>query len=77
MVRFKNELKREMVFRELSGETHIIDVWEPELGLPGIIEKLSARKVRSAVHENLFKLKQLLESGSVTLQDGRTYRIAD
>ena len=73
----KPELKREMVFEELSGKTHIIDAWELELGLPGIIEKLSARKVRSAVHENLLKLKQLLESGTVTLQDGQTYRIAD
>jgi uncharacterized membrane protein len=73
----KPELKRELVFEEVSGKTHILDTWELELGLPGIVEKLSTKRVRSAVQDNLLKLKQLLETGSVTLQDGRIQRIAD
>jgi uncharacterized membrane protein len=36
------------------------------------IERLAGGNVKSAVAENLQKLKQLLETGKVTLQDGRT-----
>ena len=48
--------------------------WDLELanrGPGGIIEKLAARRVKDAVYQNLTKLKQLLESGQVTLQNGR------
>lgn len=72
----KPELKREIVFESDAGKTRIIDSWELELGVPGIIEKLSKNRVRSAVHENLAKLKRLLETGSVTLQDGRSYNLS-
>jgi uncharacterized membrane protein len=72
----KPQLKREMVFERDAGKTRIIDSWELELGLPGIIEKLSKKRVRSAVHENLSKLKRLLETESVTLQDGRSFNLS-
>jgi uncharacterized membrane protein len=73
----KPELKREIIFESDAGKTHIIDSWKLELGVPGIIEKLSKNRVRSAVHENLAKLKRLLETGSVTLQDGRSYDMSE
>lgn len=58
----------------LQGEgsgTLILDEWELDTGKPAIIERLAAGKVRSGVRDNLGKLKQLLETGSVRLQDGR------
>ena len=51
--------------------TRIRDEWKLDTGWPVLIEKLAARKVRSAVAENLTKLKELLEAGRVVLQDGR------
>jgi hypothetical protein len=65
--------KLEMRF-ELSPEgtgTLIRDFWKLDSGRPGILEKLAAGQVKSAVAENLEKLKVLLEQGSVVLQDGR------
>jgi len=65
--------KLEMRF-ELSPEgtgTLIRDFWKLDTGRPGILEKLAAGQVKSAVAENLEKLKVLLEQGSVVLQDGR------
>jgi uncharacterized membrane protein len=69
------ELRREMVFQPESGSTQLLDTWNLDLGLPTFIEKISANRVRSAVQENLEKLKILLETGQVTLQDGRLVRI--
>jgi len=66
------QFERRFTLQSEGGNTHIIDKWE-ELGTgkPALIEKLAARKVKSAVAENLGKLKKLLETGSVTLQDRR------
>jgi hypothetical protein len=64
-----------MIFEDISGKTLIVDTWELDPDLPGIIERLSVKPARSAVKENLLKLKQLLETGTVTLQDGRMHRI--
>ena len=44
--------------------THIRDEWKLDTGRPAILE-------RSAVAENLAKLKELLEQDRVVLQDGR------
>lgn len=65
--------KLEMRF-ELSPQgtgTVVRDLWKLDTGKPAILEKLAAGKVKSAVAENLQKLKILLEQGSVMLQDGR------
>jgi hypothetical protein len=43
-----------------------------DTGKPALVEKLAGGNVKSAVTENLQKLKQLLETGKVILQDGRT-----
>jgi hypothetical protein len=48
-----------------------MNVWKLDLGKPALLEKLGAARVKSAVAENLEKLKQLLEEGRVVLQDGR------
>jgi hypothetical protein len=67
------ELRREMSFEGDGETTHIIDRWELNLGVPSLIEPLAAGRVKKAVRENLGKLKILLETGSVTLQDGRSH----
>jgi uncharacterized membrane protein len=59
-------------FEPVAGGTSILDEWKLDTGQPGLLEKLGAGKVKQAVKENLTKLKELLETGSVQLQDGRT-----
>jgi hypothetical protein len=67
----KPVFRREMNFIGNDGTTTIVDSWSLDLGLPGLIERFSKGRVRSAVNENLHKLKELLENGRVTLQDGK------
>jgi uncharacterized membrane protein len=67
----KPELRRSMTFEEINGNTRLIDRWSLESGYPELLQPLARRKVKSAVHDNLLKLKELLEKGRVTLQDGR------
>jgi uncharacterized membrane protein len=55
-----------------NNYTLLTDEWELDTGKPAFIERLAGGNVKSAVAENLQKLKQLLETGKVTLQDGRT-----
>ena len=54
-----------------GSTTRIRDQWKLETGQPALLEQLAAGKVKSAVAENLSKLKQLLEERHVILQDGR------
>lgn len=68
----KPNLRREMVFRVQNDSTTIVDKWELSFGLFGPLEKIAGSRVKSAVKENLSKLKELLETGNTTLQDGRT-----
>jgi uncharacterized membrane protein len=65
------QFSRRFTFQVDGDTTHIIDEWELETGKPALIERLAAGQVKSAVAENLSKLKSLLETGSVILQDGR------
>ena len=66
------QFMRRFTLQAEGDTTQIIDEWELNTGQPGFIEKLAAGKVKSGVAENLGKLKSLLETGSVILQDGRT-----
>jgi uncharacterized membrane protein len=66
--------ERRMTFVAEGGGTRIRDEWKLETGRPGILERLAANRVKSAVFENLGKLKELLETGFVRLQDGRQVR---
>ena len=56
---------------EEGGTTCLRDAWQLDTGLPRLLERLGARRIQTAVAENLTKLKQLLEAGQVVLQDGR------
>jgi uncharacterized membrane protein len=67
----KPVFRREMSFIGNGDTTTIVDSWSLDLGFPGLIERFSKDRVRSAVNENLQKLKELLENGNVTLQDGK------
>jgi uncharacterized membrane protein len=63
----------EMRFRleEEGTATRVIDEWKLDTGRPALLERLAAGRIKSAVAENLAKLKKLLETGRVVLQDGR------
>jgi uncharacterized membrane protein len=63
----------EMRFRleEEGAATRVIDEWKLDTGRPALLERLAAGRIKSAVAENLAKLKKLLETGHVVLQDGR------
>ncbi|WP_397542847.1 hypothetical protein [Roseovarius salis] len=63
--------RRHMEFRQSRGGTSIIDRWDLATGHPRAMELLAVRKIRRAVASNLGKLKLLLETGAVQLQDGR------
>lgn len=54
-----------------GGTTRIRDEWKLDTGLPALLERLGSGRVKSAVADNLAKLKELLERGRVVLQDGR------
>jgi hypothetical protein len=69
------KLIMELTFQEINGDTKIIDTWHLEGELKGPIKWLARAKAKTAVQQNLTKLKNLLETGSVTLQDGRTATI--
>lgn len=69
------DLRREMAFSQVGKSTHIVDRWRLDLGVPALLEPLAVGRVKKAVRENLGKLKTLLEVGTVTLQDGRTFAI--
>jgi len=56
---------------EEGNTTRIRDEWQLDTGRPAILERLTGGRVKSAVAENLAKLKELLEEGRVVLQDGR------
>jgi carbon monoxide dehydrogenase subunit G len=64
-------LEMRFILSEEGNATRIRDQWKLETGQPALLERLAAGKVKSAVAENLTKLKQLLEERQVILQDGR------
>jgi hypothetical protein len=64
-----------MAFSQVGKSTRIVDRWRLDLGVPALLEPLAVGRVKKAVRENLGKLKTLLEAGTVTLQDGRTFAI--
>lgn len=67
---------RDVRFERIEQGTHVSDHWTLDLGRIGLLQQLAKRKVRTAVEENLGKLKDLLETGTTRLQDGRMVRIA-
>ena len=67
----KPKAKRTTRFIPSGEATHLVDEFELKTGFPGFLESFARKRVKSAVLENLKKLKKLLEEGCVTLQDGR------
>ncbi|HET7088850.1 MAG TPA: SRPBCC family protein [Anaerolineae bacterium] len=68
-------LQMRFTFEPAGGGTRLTDEWELKGGLIGLFGSFAAGRVKAAVAENLAKLKQLLETGEVRLQDGRVERI--
>jgi uncharacterized membrane protein len=66
------QFERTFVFESVNNTTRIEDIWKLDTGHNNIFEKLAIQKIIRAVGENLLKLKELLETGHTTLQDGRT-----
>jgi uncharacterized protein YndB with AHSA1/START domain len=64
-------LTMSFILEPVPEGTRLIDRWEFDPGVPGPLAWLAARRVKAAVAENLEKLKELLETGRVQLQDGR------
>ena len=59
-------------FEPVSGQSmRLTNVWQLELGLNPILKHLAKGRIASAFSDNLDKLKELLEFGSVILQDNR------
>lgn len=58
-------------FEATDAGTRLSDNWQLESGHHALLERLGARRIRAAVSENLGKLKELLETGTTRLQDGR------
>ena len=65
------QFKRQMTFTKIADKCVLEDFLELDTGHPILIQKILAGSIRTAVKENLTKLKQLLENGKTTLQDGR------
>jgi uncharacterized membrane protein len=63
--------ERRFTLYEEGDTTRIRDQWKLDTGRPALLERLARGRVKSAVAENLAKLKELLEEGRVILQDGK------
>jgi Polyketide cyclase / dehydrase and lipid transport len=63
--------ERRFTLYEEGVTTRIRDQWKLDTGRPALFERLARGRVKSAVSENLSKLKELLQEGRVVLQDGR------
>ena len=65
------EFEMRFTFEPEGNGTRITDEWKLDTGRPALLERLRAGRIRLAVLVNLGKLKTLLETGKVRLQDGR------
>lgn len=54
-----------------NSQTQLSIEWKLETGTAALLERLVAGKIKSAVLESFYHLRELLETGSVTLDDGR------
>jgi carbon monoxide dehydrogenase subunit G len=61
---------------EANGDSTILtDTWQLETGRNAFLEMLGKSKIKSAVADNLSKLKELLETRKSQLQDGKVVTI--
>lgn len=68
--------ERSFSLHAVDGRTEIVDDWTLDLGKGGIVERLATPAVKKGVMANMTKLKELLENGRTTLQDGRTVELS-
>ena len=66
---------RKMTVKPHENGTHLLDEWIFDFGWIPFANLFISKRVKSAVGANLQKLKTLLETSKVTLQDGRTIRL--
>jgi hypothetical protein len=64
-------LEMRFTLHEEGDTTPVRDEWRLDKGRLAVLERSTGERVKSAVAENLAKLKELLEAGRVVLQDGR------
>src|SRR5215212_6892368 len=69
----KPELRREILFEAQGQSMRLTDKWQLDMGVPKLLVPLAAQRAKTGVRDNLEKLKELLELGRVTLQDGRSF----
>ena len=64
-------------FRPTDQGTWMGDEWSlrTPISVPGFLARLVTQPIKAAVEQNLVKLKCLLETGSVELQDGRRIQL--
>lgn len=60
----------------VPGGSRLTDSWQLDTARSRPLELLGTPRVRSAISQNLAKLKHLLETGAATLQDGRVVTLA-
>ncbi|MEJ0033783.1 MAG: SRPBCC family protein [Bacteroidota bacterium] len=65
----ERQLEVKFELKVVNGRTLVKDTWTAKI--PSFIGWFGKKRVQHAVMENLLKLKTLLETGSVELQDGR------
>jgi len=65
------QFKRQMSFSSAHNGCIVDDLFELKSIVPSFLMRLFTKNIQKAVSENLGKLKQLLETGGTTLQDGR------
>ena len=70
------DLQMRFTFQPDGGGTRLTDDWTLDTSLPRWLDRIGATRVSSAVRDNLAKLKELLETGRVRLQDGRAETVS-
>jgi uncharacterized membrane protein len=72
----ERKLKMQFHFIRANGGVKIRDTWQIESSIPSVFNWIAEKRVKTAVSANLEKLKHLLETGEVTLQDGRIEKLS-
>lgn len=70
------DLQMRFTFERYGRGTRLTAEWLLETGLPRWLEGIGAARISAAVRANLAKLKELLETGQVCLQDGHVETIS-
>jgi hypothetical protein len=58
-----------------ESQTKMFTEWKLKTGTPALIERLIAGKIKSAIVDGLYKLRELLETGRVRMKDGREIKL--